>query len=734
VLGVARFAAEHRRCAEFFAARSHWESATGHYIAAGDDEAAAAVLARSGPDWIAAGKLAALVAFAERLPAAALAAHPRALVAQAEVARLRGDYDGAGALYRRSIPLLAAARDLEGEAEALHALATIARRRGDFGDAFAFLDRASSLADARSLVAAKCGNTRGLCLLQTGLVAEGERELRAALEVAEELGDEHHVRLIAHNLGGPSMVRGDFSEAIRWLRRMLASERPRPPVPQEATGHLNVARCLLYRGDLDACERHLALALERCQQFSLEGLMGEILESYGNLYRERLDVVRAADFYRRAVRAYNDAGVPLARREIREEQALLMLETGELGQAQASVERLIEDRQTTGDEMGVYTASLTRGRILIAGGEHREAVEGLEAAISFFRSHGFFYYEAQASLALAECARASGARKAMHERLGRALDLAARYDYEYWLRREVARNGALFAEPEARELLPADIAEVVPRQPTPPASPPVVVEPPAPAADLTIRLLGPVEVVRDPARPIPTDAWTTRRARDILCFVASRPGRRASKDVIIDTFWAETDFDAVEKNFHPTISHIRKALNRNQLIKQNFVIYRDGDYLLNPEFSYRIDVEEFERLHDEAEAARRTGDAELRVARIEEALALYRGEFLQGCYDEWAEEPRSYYAERRLMMLESLARIAEQRTDWPRALDLAHRILRLDAFREDIHCLAMRAHAAMGNRGAVREQYESLRALLDRELGVEPDPATARVYNELLGH
>src|SRR6185295_13426157 len=73
-----------------------------------------------------------------------------------------------------------------------------------------------------------------------------------------------------------------------------------------------------------------------------------------------------------------------------------------------------------------------------------------------------------------------------------------------------------------------------------------------PVTDLTINILGPVEIVRDLARPLAADAWTTRRARDILCFIVSRRHHRASKEVIIDTFWGETDFEAVEKNFHPT--------------------------------------------------------------------------------------------------------------------------------------------------------------------------------------
>jgi DNA-binding SARP family transcriptional activator len=111
---------------------------------------------------------------------------------------------------------------------------------------------------------------------------------------------------------------------------------------------------------------------------------------------------------------------------------------------------------------------------------------------------------------------------------------------------------------------------------------------------------------------------------------------------------------------------------------------------------------------------------------------LYRGEFMQGSYDEWAEEQRSYYREQYLRLLEILAQTAQKAEDWSRSMSLAHRILREDPFREDVHCHLMRAHAAQGNRVAVREQFETLRKLLRKELGVEPASETQKVYKELL--
>ena len=737
-IGRAGVASEHQRCAAYFMGRESWEPAVRHLLAAEDFKGAASLIAERGVDWISSGALGSLASLADSLPQAAIEAHPRALAYRAEVARLRGEYEVAHALLRRASALLQEREDKEGEADALHSLATLSRRQGNFELAFTYLDRAIGLSDWNSTVRIKCGNTRGLCLVALGEWTAAEREFRAALQSAEERNDERYIRLITHNLGLPAMMRGDFGEALRWLSRMFRKDRPGAPMPQEAVAHFNMARCYLFRGDFASCEKHLDSALERCQMFNLVAAKAETFEIYGSLYRERGDAERASEYYERAARTYDEAGINLARMELLDERALLSLQIGDLDAAQAQTDRLISLRPIEKDERGFFTASLTRGRIMAARGEYQNAREDLNEALAYFHSHSLYYYEAQASVVLAFCDFQLGNEPEMIERVKRVIDLAIRYDYEYWLKRQIATHPQVFSSEDALDLLPQDLREQVASAPKPILStaPSQVSEtalPTRPVTDLTVHVLGPVEIFRDPSRPLAADAWPTRRARDILCFIVSRRHHRASKDTIIDTFWGETDFDVVEKNFHPTVSHIRKALNSNQPLKQNFLLYRDGDYQLNSEFSYRIDVEQFDQLVSEGENARRARQFEQCIAAYESALKLYRGEFMQGSYEPWVEEQRTYYREQYLRLLEALAGVAQTSEDWPKAMQLAQLIIREDQFREDIHCVLIKAHAAMGNRGAAKEHYEGLKRLLEGELGVEPSLETRKLYQQLIG-
>src|SRR5262249_24907491 len=163
------------------------------------------------------------------------------------------------------------------------------------------------------------------------------------------------------------------------------------------------------------------------------------------LYREIGDVARAREFYGRAARDYDRAGVELARCELLDEQALLELQIGNLAAARKLIDQLINARRNLNDELHNQPDPLTPVRILIAQGEEESARGELDSALGYFHQNGLYYYEAQACIALAQCDFAAGRDVQMIERVRRALDLAARYDYEYWLRRELTAQPQLFA-------------------------------------------------------------------------------------------------------------------------------------------------------------------------------------------------------------------------------------------------------------------------------------------------
>ncbi len=153
---------------------------------------------------------------------------------------------------------------------------------------------------------------------------------------------------------------------------------------------LNMARCYLYRGDFELSEKRILKARWSDASCLIWWRLGaETFETYANLYRERGDFEKANEYYERAARAYDDAGINLARTELFEERAVLSLQLGDFNAARHQIDRLISSRPVEKDEMGFYTASLTRGRIMTAQGDFEAALQrpGRGAPIfSFARS------------------------------------------------------------------------------------------------------------------------------------------------------------------------------------------------------------------------------------------------------------------------------------------------------------------------------------------------------------
>jgi len=735
-IGQLRLNAERDRIAEIYLQSRQWELALPFLLDADNFARAAEVIAESGGDWIAAGAIISLKGFLDRIPDDVLETHPRALLYRAEIARLQGETELSTMVLNRAVALFKALDDPASEAEALHALASLARRRARYDEALGLLEKAEKLAPKQSETLLKCLNTRGLCLIGQGRWTEAELQFRHALDLAEQQSNEHYVRLIAHNLALAPGFRGDFAEALRWFYRIFRKAEGGRQFPQEAIGHLNVARLHLYRGEMEKVEEHLAKAVELAQLFNLRSLLPEIFETYANFYREKHDYPHAAEYYERSLNAYDDAGVDLANRELNSDRAMFYLQRGDTVRARGLLESLLEARKTSHSELLTKTALFALCRVDLVDGRTEGLVERITEILDFFQEQGQYFDEAQAAMLLAETLFALDRKPAMVPPMQRVLDLTARFDYDYWLRTVIRRNPALFEYEDVLDRLPPDLREELTGARAVPTAPALqyaeIAEIAAAVTDLTVKVLGPVDIYRDHANPFASDAWTTRRARDIFCFIATSKHRRVSKDVLIDTFWGEDDPSTIEKNFHPTISLIRKALNSRQSLKQNFVVFRDGAYHLNPQYSYSIDSEEFSGFIAAAETAKRERDDEGLKQNLESARMLYRGDFMDGSYERWAEEHAEQYREQYIRVLNGLAKIAVTDKQWVSALKYAEEILILDPYREDLHRLIMKVLSAQGKPASVKKHYDNMQALLKQELGIDPGAETKRLYRELM--
>lgn len=231
-----------------------------------------------------------------------------------------------------------------------------------------------------------------------------------------------------------------------------------------------------------------------------------------------------------------------------------------------------------------------------------------------------------------------------------------------------------------------------------------------------------------------------RRSFQVLAFLAASPGLQAGREELIEAVWPNEGERTIERNFHPTLSHLRRALeggNRGDRGNRGGdrpapLLFKNGVYRLSPEVTWEIDAIELTRLAEEGRERAARDETEAAAGAWKRAWKLYRGPFLQGHYEAWVTARREEYQRLYLDLLRDLGDLYVRLEKNEDAMDAYRTVLVEDPLQERIHLAVMRLYAAQGRRDLVRRQYDNLCRILLEELGVAPMPQTTRDYHRLM--
>jgi DNA-binding SARP family transcriptional activator/predicted ATPase len=242
---------------------------------------------------------------------------------------------------------------------------------------------------------------------------------------------------------------------------------------------------------------------------------------------------------------------------------------------------------------------------------------------------------------------------------------------------------------------------------------------------LHVQLLGDFRLVYGD-EPV-TDVGTTR-SQSLLAYLVLHRGATQPRQHLAFLFWPDSTEAQARNNLRQALHQLRHALadaDRFLSVDTTTLCWR-----ANAPFS--LDVADFERTLAVADAAERTADPAALRAALEQAVRLYRGDLLPSCYDEWILPEREQLHQQCQVAIERLIRLIEEQRDYATAIHYAQRLLRHDPLQEDAYLCLMRLHARNNDRAGALRVYHSCATVLERELGVDPSPATRAAYARLL--
>lgn len=515
-----------------------------------------------------------------------------------------------------------------------------------------------------------------------------------------------------------------WSEGLRWLTRVL--ERSSDTISAERAGALAGAGTFsTYTGDLVAGRRWLEEAEAMWRTLGQERELALTLSSLAQL------LVNAGELDAAAARA--EESLALARAAgtrydiaycLTNAAAFVAQRRGELEEADLAYAEAESIWSATQHPLGLPFVLSARALLAFRRGESESAARLARETVLAARPLRYVWFSARALRVLAftsttdlpRAARLLGASDAMLRTIGARMLSHEKSEHERLI--ATLRDSLPPAELEAAlaegsGLCFDDACELALTASSIPADANAAVDE---TPLLQVRDLGPLQIALG-GKPLVGEGRASARARELLVFLLAHP-HGATKEEVGVAFWPDATTEQVKNSFHVTLHRLRKLLGGPETVVADGARYSIA-------VPHTVDSLRFE---SELTAAMRQSDA----ARIEKALALYTGDFLQGeDAGEWCLPIRAQLRQLHLRGLFALAQIHESRGRYTDAAETYGRVLSRDPFHEPAARQLMICRSRLGARSESLHVYRQLEQRLREDLQATPEPETATLYRRL---
>lgn len=220
----------------------------------------------------------------------------------------------------------------------------------------------------------------------------------------------------------------------------------------------------------------------------------------------------------------------------------------------------------------------------------------------------------------------------------------------------------------------------------------------------------------------PLTNFQTQKETLLLAYLAMSQ-RPLPRETTATLLWPDADPKQALSNLRTVLSRIRKTAVADYLHADRHTIHLQTNDVW-------VDALTFTELITTAD------DEE--IARLETAVALYRGNFLAGIYasdspelENWQLLTADQLQQQSAQARRKLAHHYLHTHQYDKGIAHAHAFLALDPLREEGHRLLMRLLARDGQQNAAWQQYQQCVAILREELGVAPAEATTRLAERI---
>jgi DNA-binding SARP family transcriptional activator len=229
---------------------------------------------------------------------------------------------------------------------------------------------------------------------------------------------------------------------------------------------------------------------------------------------------------------------------------------------------------------------------------------------------------------------------------------------------------------------------------------------------LEIRLFGHLTAALDGE---PFDLATPRKSLQLLAYLWLHRTAPVGREYLAFLLYPDDEETAARAKLRATLSELPKILPKPL---ERYVSSKAEKIAWNPDADFWLDVDAFAAAANDRR-------------RLDEAIALYRGDLLPEVYDEWLDVIRERHRNAFVRCLGERVSQARQNADLALAIETARKVLAIDPWREDMlrRIVAMRYDS--GDRAGALREYAAFAQRLRDEMNAEPMPETAAVAERI---
>ena len=226
----------------------------------------------------------------------------------------------------------------------------------------------------------------------------------------------------------------------------------------------------------------------------------------------------------------------------------------------------------------------------------------------------------------------------------------------------------------------------------------------------------------------PIEEWTSNKGKSVFKYLITHRTQPVAKEVLMEIFWPSAEPEAARNNLNVAIYGLRRSFHSDQ----PYILFRDDQYLINPEVQVWIDAEQYLDHARRAEDLEQQGRIDSAVVEYRKAAALYQGEYLEeDRYEEWLLPHRQHVHQSFLRLLDRLSIHHFSQEDYDSCAVVCNRIIAVDSCHEKAHRRLMRCYSRQGQRYLAVRQYHHCVEALNIELDVGPSQKTMGLYEHI---